>query len=72
MTEPACLVVGDANGLGKATAFELARSGANVVVSDLGTSVEGEGTYPKAAEEAARAIETEGEGDDLERTDQYL
>lgn len=63
-TDPAYLVVGGANGLGRATAYELARGGANVVVSDLGTSVDGEGSDPDPAREVARAIEAEGDGED--------
>lgn len=60
MTERVVLVVGAANGLGEATARELADSGVNVVVSDLGTAVDGTGTDPEAAREVARAIEDEG------------
>ncbi|WP_435127050.1 SDR family oxidoreductase [Halobaculum sp. D14] len=45
-----CLVVGGANGLGAASARALAAEGANVVVSDLGTSVHGEGEDPSAAQ----------------------
>gem|GEM_PF-2426554 len=56
VTEPTYLVVGGANGLGEATAHELARTGANVVVSDLGTAVDGEGADPEPARETARAI----------------
>ncbi|ELY50912.1 SDR family oxidoreductase [Natronolimnohabitans innermongolicus] len=59
MTAPAYLVVGGAHGLGEATARELAQDGANVVVSDLGTTVDGSGSDPDAAEETAAAIDAE-------------
>lgn len=57
MTDATYLVVGGANGLGKATAAALAQRGANVVVSDLGTSVSGEGADPSAARDAVADIE---------------
>ncbi|WP_226043096.1 SDR family oxidoreductase [Natrinema sp. DC36] len=56
MTDPAYLVIGGANGLGAATARELAREGANVVVSDLGTAVDGTGSDPQPAREIAAKI----------------
>ncbi|WP_408960216.1 SDR family oxidoreductase [Natrinema sp. 74] len=49
MTDPTYLVAGGANGLGAATARELAREGANVVVSDLGAAVDGTGSDPGPA-----------------------
>ena len=62
MSERAYLVVGGANGLGEATARELAQEGAAVVVSDLGTAVDGSGSDPDAAREVAAAIEDEIDG----------
>lgn len=61
VTEPAYLIVGGANGLGEATARKLAHEGANVVVSDLGTAVDGEGSDPNPAREVAAAIDDEVE-----------
>ncbi len=49
VTDPTYLVAGGANGLGAATARELAREGANVVVSDLGAAVDGTGSDPGPA-----------------------
>ncbi|WP_152423235.1 SDR family NAD(P)-dependent oxidoreductase [Haloterrigena salina] len=56
MTDPAYLVAGGANGLGAATARELAREGANIVVSDLGTAVDGTGSDPEPARAVADEI----------------
>lgn len=60
LSEKVCLVVGGANGLGRATAETLGGYDATVVVSDLGTSVHGEGEDPEAAEEAAAAVRDAG------------
>ncbi|ARS90539.1 SDR family NAD(P)-dependent oxidoreductase [Natrarchaeobaculum aegyptiacum] len=62
MTNAAYLVVGGASGLGKATAEALASRGANVVVSDLGTSVSGEGADSSVAREAAADIDAAVDG----------
>uniref|UniRef100_A0A8A2VKC6 SDR family oxidoreductase n=1 Tax=Haloterrigena alkaliphila TaxID=2816475 RepID=A0A8A2VKC6_9EURY len=62
VTDPAYLVVGGGNGLGAETATELAREGANVVVSDLGTAVDGTGSDPAPAREVAEEIESEIDG----------
>ncbi|WP_436348316.1 SDR family oxidoreductase [Natronorubrum sp. FCH18a] len=62
MTAPAYLVVGGGNGLGAVTAKELARGGANVVISDLGTDVDGTGSDPGPAREVAREIDAEIDG----------
>lgn len=55
-----CLVAGGGRGIGKATALELGRLGASVVVNDLGTSLEGEGESEEPANETAREIEDDG------------
>jgi NAD(P)-dependent dehydrogenase (short-subunit alcohol dehydrogenase family) len=60
MTTPAYLVAGGGNGLGEVTARALAREGANVVVSDPGTDVDGTGSDPEPARAVAREIRDEG------------
>ncbi|MDQ2052459.1 SDR family oxidoreductase [Natronolimnohabitans sp. A-GB9] len=62
MTDPAYLVGGGGRGLGAATAWELASEGANVVVSDLGTAVDGSGSDPEPAREVAASIDDEIDG----------
>lgn len=59
MTAPTYLVVGGGNGLGEVTARALAREGANVVVSDPGTDVDGTGSDPEPARAVAREIRDE-------------
>lgn len=55
-----CIVAGGGRGIGKATAIELGRLGASVVVNDLGTSLEGEGESEEPANETAREIRDGG------------
>jgi NAD(P)-dependent dehydrogenase (short-subunit alcohol dehydrogenase family) len=54
------IVGGGGRGLGEATAIELGRVGANVVVNDLGTDTRGEGQSKKPAETTATAVEQVG------------
>lgn len=54
------IVVGGASGIGRATAKELASHGATVFVSDLGTSVHGEGASEAPAKEIAAEIREAG------------
>ncbi|WP_424009299.1 SDR family oxidoreductase [Haloferax denitrificans] len=54
------VVAGGGGDLGRATAEELAANGATVVVTDLGTSLAGEGTAEDPAATTAEAIEAGG------------
>jgi 3-oxoacyl-[acyl-carrier protein] reductase len=54
------VVTGAAHGLGRIEALELARHGARVVVSDLGTRGDGQGTDPDAANAVVEEIEQLG------------
>ncbi len=54
------IVTGAGGGLGRCHALELARRGANVVVNDLGGSVDGSGGNSAAAEEVVKEIESFG------------
>jgi len=54
------VVTGAGRGIGRATAIELARLGANVVVNDIGTSTAGDGSDVGPAEEVVREISTAG------------
>lgn len=55
-----CIVAGGGAGIGAAVAEGLADHGARVVVSDLGTSVHGEGESPEPAEAVAERIRDDG------------
>lgn len=55
-----CIVAGGGGDLGRTTAENLAANGATVVVTDLGTSLEGEGTAEEPATATAERIEDEG------------
>jgi len=54
------VVTGAARGIGRAVALELAKEGANVVVSDLGGSKAGEGADTLAAQEVVDEIKKAG------------
>lgn len=54
------IVTGAGRGLGRAYALYLAARGANVVVNDLGTAVDGSGADAGPAEEVAAEIEAAG------------
>ncbi|ARS89538.1 SDR family oxidoreductase [Natrarchaeobaculum aegyptiacum] len=60
LDETVCIVTGGGGGLGRAAARELADQGASVVVSDLGTSVHGEGEDEGPARETVDLIEAAG------------
>lgn len=60
LADKVVIVTGGGNGLGEAAALDLAEYGATVVVNDLGTSREGEGESPEAAESTVAAIEEQG------------
>ena len=54
------IVAGGGRGIGEATAVELGRHGASVVVNDLGTSLGGEGRDEEPAATTARAVREAG------------
>jgi NAD(P)-dependent dehydrogenase (short-subunit alcohol dehydrogenase family) len=54
------IITGAGNGLGKAYAMGMARQGARIVVNDLGTRFDGEGTSRDAADEVVELIRKEG------------
>ncbi|ELY61939.1 SDR family NAD(P)-dependent oxidoreductase [Natronococcus jeotgali] len=55
-----CIVAGGGGDLGRATALELATNGATVVVTDLGTSLKGEGKAEEPAAATAERIKADG------------
>lgn len=60
LSDKVYIVTGGGRGLGEATAIELGRHGATVVVNDLGVSLEGEDESSEPAEETAAAVREAG------------
>lgn len=60
LTGKTCIVAGGGRGLGRATALELGRHGANVVVNDLGTTLDGSGESDEPVQETVEEIEADG------------
>jgi NAD(P)-dependent dehydrogenase (short-subunit alcohol dehydrogenase family) len=60
LTGKTCIVAGGGRGLGRATAVELGRQGADVVVNDLGTTLDGSGESEEPVHETVAEIESEG------------
>ena len=58
--EQAVVVTGAGRGLGRLYAMEFARRGAQVVVNDLGGSVDGAGADSSVADEVVAEIQVEG------------
>lgn len=56
------IITGAARGLGRAYALAFAQEGANVVVNDIGTSLQGEGRDTSAADEVVAQINEDGKG----------
>jgi NAD(P)-dependent dehydrogenase (short-subunit alcohol dehydrogenase family) len=56
------IITGAARGLGRAYALAFAQEGANVVVNDIGTSLQGEGRDTSAADEVVAQINEGGKG----------
>jgi NAD(P)-dependent dehydrogenase (short-subunit alcohol dehydrogenase family) len=54
------IVTGAGNGLGKSYALEFAKRGANVVVNDLGGSVDGSGSGSSPADDVVEEIKNNG------------
>lgn len=60
LSDRVLIVIGGGRGLGEATATALAEQGARVVVSDLGTDLEGQDENDEPAQETVDAIESAG------------
>lgn len=60
LSDKVIIVAGGGRGIGEAVAVELGRGGATVVVSDLGSSVHGEGESEEPAQETVDAVEEAG------------
>lgn len=60
LNDAVIIVAGGGNGLGEAVAIELGRSGATVIVNDLGSDVSGEGESKAPADETVTAVKDAG------------
>lgn len=60
LSEKVCIVAGGGRGIGRASAVNLGRHGATVVVNDLGVDVEGGSESSEPAEETVDAVEEVG------------
>ncbi|WP_370655119.1 SDR family NAD(P)-dependent oxidoreductase [Hydrogenophaga sp.] len=60
MSGKVAVVTGSGNGIGQAIAIAMARAGAAIVINDVGTSLQGEGTSDGPAAETKKLIEAEG------------
>jgi NAD(P)-dependent dehydrogenase (short-subunit alcohol dehydrogenase family) len=58
--EKTVIVTGAGNGLGKSYALEFAKRGANVIVNDLGGSVDGSGSGNSPADDVVDEIKNNG------------
>lgn len=54
------IITGAGQGIGKAMALQMAAKGANIIVNDIGTSIEGEGTDVGPAQQVADEIKAAG------------
>lgn len=60
LSDKVCIVAGGGHGLGQATAIDLGRHGATVVVNDLGSDVTGGGESAEPAEETVEDVSAAG------------
>lgn len=60
LADKVCIVTGGGRGIGRAVAIELGALGATVVVNDLGTSLDGQGTDEEPARQTVEAVREAG------------